>query len=125
MMSRPEQRVRAAEIASLAYDTPFLPSRIEAEREILGDAFVADTTVWSRDLRQASRANVAAIAERAETLARELRGLRSPVYEDLVTYVLYQRYAERLADLATRATNDRVAFYDDFAADARHFLHQT
>jgi transcriptional regulator with AAA-type ATPase domain len=124
-MSTPEQRRLAAAIASLAYENPFLPSRIEAEREILGDDFVADTAVWSRDLRQASRANVAAIAERAETLARELRGLRSPVYEDLVTYVLYERYSERLADLATRETSDRVAFYDDFAADARDFLHQT
>jgi transcriptional regulator of acetoin/glycerol metabolism len=124
-MSTSEQRRLAAAIASLAYENPFLPSRIEAEREILGDDFVADTTVWSRDLRQASRANVAAIAERAETLARELRGLRSPVYEDLVTYVLYERYSERLADLATRETSDRVAFYDDFAADARDFLHQT
>jgi len=124
MMSTPEQRRLATAIASLAYENPFLPSRIEAEREILGDAFVADTTVWSRDLRQAQRANVAAIAERAETLARELRGLRSPIYEDLVTYVLYERYSERLADLATRETNDRVAFYDDFAADARHYLDQ-
>jgi DNA-binding NtrC family response regulator len=123
-MPTPEQKRLAAAIASLAYENPFLPARIEAEREILGDAFVADTTIWSRDLRQASRANVAAIAELAETLARELRGVRSPVYEDLVTYVLYERYSERLADLATRETNDRVAFYDDFVADARDFLDQ-
>ncbi|HEX7191051.1 MAG TPA: sigma 54-interacting transcriptional regulator [Thermoanaerobaculia bacterium] len=123
-MSTPEQRRLAAAIAALAYENPFLPSRIEAERAILGDDFVADTTVWSRDLRQASRPNVAAIADRAEALARELRGLRSPVYEDLVTYVLYERYSERLADLATRETNDRVPFYDDFAADARDFLDQ-
>ena len=121
-MSTPEQRRLAAAIGTLAYENPFLPSRIEAEREILGDAFVADTTVWSRDLRQASRPNIAAIADRAETLARELRGLRSPLYEDLVTYVLYERYSDRLADLATRETSDRVAFYDDFAADARDFL---
>jgi DNA-binding NtrC family response regulator len=123
-MSTAEQKRLAAAIASLAYENPFLPSRIEAERQILGDAFVADTTVWSRDLGQASRTNVAAIAERAETLARELRGTQSPVYEDLVTYVLYERYSERLADLAMRETNDRVAFYDDFAADARDFLDQ-
>jgi len=64
-MSTPEQSRLAAAIAALAYENPFLPSRIEAEREILGDAFVADTTVWSRDLRQASRANVAAIADLA------------------------------------------------------------
>ncbi|HEY2322010.1 MAG TPA: sigma 54-interacting transcriptional regulator [Thermoanaerobaculia bacterium] len=121
-MSTPEQRRLAGAIGSLAYENPFLPSRIEAEREILGEAFVADTAVWSRDLRQASRPNIAAIADRAETLARELRGLRSPLYEDLVTYVLYERYSDRLADLAARETNDRVAFYDDFAADARDFL---
>jgi DNA-binding NtrC family response regulator len=123
-MPTAEQKRLAAAIGSLAYENPFLPARIEAEREILGDAFIADTSVWSRDLRQASRANVATIAELAETLARELRGVRSPVYEDLVTYVLYERYSERLADLATRETNDRVTFYDDFAADARDFLDQ-
>jgi len=105
-------------IGALAYENPFLPSRIELEKAILGDAFVADTNVWSRDIRHESRPNLAAIGARAETLLKRMpKG--GPHYEDLVTYVLYDRYSERLLDLDGR---ERVAFYDDFVADARSLL---
>ena len=105
-------------IGALVYENPFLPSRIELEKAILGDAFVADTTVWSRDIRHQSRPNIAAIGARAEALLRRTpKGGRH--YEDLVTYVLYDRYSEKLVELDGR---ERVTFYDEFVADARHFL---
>jgi len=123
MRMNDEQRRLCTAIGSLVYENPFLPSRIETERAILGDAFVAETSVWSRNVRRESRPNVAAIGARAEELVRQLkksgRDVRSPLYEDLVTYVLYDRYSEKLLDLDGR---ERVAFYDDFAADAHELL---
>jgi len=110
----------AAAIGALVYENPFLPSRIETERAILGNAFVAESTVWSRDVRQESRPNIAAIGARAEDLVKRMP--RGGHYEDVVTYVLYDRYSEKLADLATRDGRERVACYDDFAADARELL---
>jgi transcriptional regulator with AAA-type ATPase domain len=126
-------RATAAAIGSLVYENPFLPGRIAAERKVLGDAFIPEKSVWSLETRGESNANLAAIASRAEALvalARErlltLRGVEKAellaLYDDLVTYVLYDRYSERLAALAARESDDRVPFYDAFAADARHFL---
>src|SRR5436190_17806803 len=127
-MFNDNQRRLAAAIGSLVYENPFLPARIAAERAILGDQFVAETSVWSHDIRHQLRPNLSAIAARAEALAKHARE-RLPraaksdlrLYEDLVTYVLYDRYSEKLADLALRDSNERVAFYDEFAAEARDF----
>ncbi|HJW93254.1 MAG TPA: sigma 54-interacting transcriptional regulator [Thermoanaerobaculia bacterium] len=113
----------AAAIGSLVYQNPFLPQRIETEHAILGDDFVADTSVWSRDLRHQSRPNIAAIGARAEHLVK--KSPRGPHYEDLATYVLYDRWSERFLDLADGKGRERVGFYDDFAADARHLLTDT
>src|SRR4051812_34223658 len=107
----------AIAIGSLVYQNPFLPERIETERAILGDDFVADTSVWSRDVRHESRPNIAAIGARAEQLVKRIP--RGPHYEDLATYVLYDRWSERFLDVDGK---ERVAFYDDFAADARQLL---
>lgn len=128
-MFRERERARAAAIGSLVYENPFLPARIAAERAALGEAFVQEKPVWSLEVRGASNPNLAAIAERAEELAAEgharigkaTKG-ELAIYEDLVTYVLYDRYSDRLLALAERENDERVAFYDAFAADARHFL---
>jgi len=131
----PDDRSLAAAIGSLVYGNPFLPERIEAERAVLGRSHVAAKGVWSRDVTREANPNLAAIAERAEALAaktRERITMRTlsgrddgdlALYEDVVVYVLYDRYSERLADLAVRDGDaQRVAFFDAFAADARHFL---
>ena len=110
----------AAAIGSLVYQNPFLPERIETERAILGEEFVADATVWSRDVRHESRPNIAAIGARAEQLVKRIP--RGPQYEDLATYVLYDRWSERFLDVADGKGRERVAFYDDFAAEARSLL---
>jgi hypothetical protein len=110
----------ATAIGSLVYQNPFLPERIETERAILGDDFVADTSVWSRDVRHESRPNIAAIGARAEQLVKRIP--RGPHYEDLATYVLYDRWSERFLDITDSKGKERVGFYDDFAADARQLL---
>ena len=111
----------AAAIGSLVYQNPFLPARIETEKTILGDAFVAENTVWSRDVRQESRPNIRAIGAKAEQLLKRMpRGKAQ--YEDLATYVLYDRFSERFLDIEGR---ERVGFYDAFAAEARELLGDT
>src|SRR5260221_9044005 len=124
-----QERATAAAIGSLVYENPFLPGRIAAERKALGDAFVPERNVWSRELRGESTPNLAAIARRAEELAAQARGRigkamkgELDLYDDLVTYVLYDRYSEKLVALAVKEGDERVAFYDAFAGDARHFL---
>jgi len=115
-----EQKTIAAAIGSLVYENPFLPSRMEIERAILGDAFVADTSVWSRDVQHESRPNLGAIAARAEALLMQRWSSRDQsLHEDVATYVLYDRYSEKLLGVDGR---ERVAFYDDFARDAHELL---
>jgi transcriptional regulator with AAA-type ATPase domain len=128
-MIEPAERALATAIGSLTYENPFLPGRIECERAVLGDAFVPERRVWSRDLRVASSPNLMAIAERARALAERWREVWRPLtpadrtlYSDLVTYVLYDRYSEPLVELAERDSDGKVGFYDAFAADAAYFL---
>jgi hypothetical protein len=119
----------AAAVGSLIYENPFLPSRIDAERAVLGDAFVPEKRVWSLDRQAQTNPNLPAIAETARSLADRGRervahaGERDrALYDDVVTYLLYDRYAENFAELAVRDTDQRVPFYDAFVADARHYL---
>jgi transcriptional regulator with AAA-type ATPase domain len=123
------ERATTAAIGSLVYENPFLPGRIAAERKALGDAFVPEKSVWSLELRGQSNPNLAAIARRAEELAAQARERigkatkgELDLYDDLVTYVLYDRYSEKLAAMAVKEGDERVAFYDAFVGDARHFL---
>lgn len=126
------ERDTASAIGSLVYENPFLPGRLAAERRVLGDAFQAEKSVWSLELHGESNPNLAAIAKVAEALAEKARSALPSLrrrekeeinlYEDLVTYVLYDRYSEHLAELAVRENDERVPFYDAFVADAQHFL---
>jgi Sigma-54 interaction domain len=128
-MIEPTERALAAAIGSLTYENPFLPGRIECERAVLGEAFVPERQVWSRDSRVATNPNVVAISERAVALAERWREHWRPataadraLYRDLATYVLYDRHAEALVELAARDSEGRVGFYDSFATDAAWFL---
>ncbi len=96
--------------ARLVYGNPFLPERIEAERRILGRAFVAEEPVWSLSSDfESSRPNVALLQERGEallaTLRRRLEDMRLgstelDLYVALGSYVLYYRCHEPLLSLA-------------------------
>src|SRR2546425_1000699 len=93
----------ARAVTRLAYANPFLPERIEAEREALGPAFVAAGPVWhARILPEEGSPNVEPLNERVESLAdalnERLRAGTAPtrdepqLYHDLVLYLLYNRY---------------------------------
>ena len=129
------ERAFAQAVSKLAYCNPFLPERIECEREALGPDFVAGGAVWhSRPDQAPENPNVAKINQRLEALAERLREklLRRErarpgdleLYEDLVLYLLYNRYEDdfyRLILDRTSATK-RVGFSTRFLHDVERYL---
>ncbi|MBM4382304.1 MAG: sigma-54-dependent Fis family transcriptional regulator [Deltaproteobacteria bacterium] len=129
------QRRIAEALSKLTHANPFLPERIEHEREVLGGAFVPGRVVWNVDADlDGMNPNLA----RLETTARELLatarerilGGRKPsaeeaaLYEDVVLYCVYARYEREW-----RATLDRdaerprpVAAWEAFAEDVQRDL---
>jgi hypothetical protein len=129
------ERALARAVSSLARSNPFLPERIEAEREILGAEHVEAGAVWhARTDRRPEHPNISKIRQRAESLAAEakgrlLSGVRAPasdlaLYEDLALYILWERYEDDFYRLAVdpEAARGRVGFYTRFLQDLSHFL---
>lgn len=132
----PEERHFVQLLQQLATGNPFLPERIEFERQALGDDFVAGRApVWSKQVRvDRYSANVSRLAGRAERLVQSLRRRlaegRLPqtssseredeltMYEDLVLYHLYYRFEESFE----KAMGGQVNFYEDFSEAARNYL---
>lgn len=131
---------RFAEIlSSLAYSNPFLPERIELERQALGDDFDDSTPVWSRrDGLEDDRPNVARLNQLVESLADmardKLRGKAAAteaelgLYEDLCVYRLYYRHWDGVGSLvrasAESASNRRgdAAVWKRFRDDFQRYL---
>lgn len=130
------ERAFARAVSHVNYANPFLPDRMEAEREALGTAFVDPGPVWSlrdesedveRPNLEELRARIGALAERLrEALVRGVAASDEDLelYGDLVLYLLYDRNREHLHDLIVRRARkgDKVGFYDDYANEAGHFL---
>jgi len=122
-------------VARLALCNPFLPERVDAERDALGPDFVSAGNVWhARADERPESPNLGAINERAKTLAQTLRGrlvsgtgagpdeLR--LYEDLVLYLLYTEYDDdfhQVIEDRTGATA-RISFSSRFLRDVRFYL---
>src|SRR5687768_9951129 len=94
------ERRFAEAVSRIAYCNPFLPERITAEREALGNEFVEAGADWNRRPRSLGyHANVTRLTERAGSLAEACRrrlaeGTRPseaelPLYEDFVLFALY------------------------------------
>jgi DNA-binding NtrC family response regulator len=121
-------------VSHLAYVNPFLPERIEWERRALGTEHLPFDTVWhARSDPGGENPNEARIVERSAALAEALRerlagGARATaeeteLYRDLVFYLLYYRYQERLhAALGGGKRRPDFSFYAEFAADCERFL---
>ncbi len=120
-------------ISKLAYCNPFLPERIEHERQALGDAFVEAPLVWSlQPDDERERPNLLRLVERAEPAADALRerlaaggkfrGEDLQLYEDLALYVLYQRYRMELhetiaAGIDGRGSKGRLGYWKRYRSD--------
>jgi transcriptional regulator with AAA-type ATPase domain len=126
-------RELAEAVSRLAYCNPFLPERIDYERQALGSAFVEGGTLWDTPGEPAPTPNVRALREIAEGLtermgARLREGRRSEpedlaLYEDVVVYLLFSRYEDdfyRLID--ERAMPAAGGFYRKFSQDVERLL---
>ena len=128
-----DERTLAEAISRLAYCNPFLPERIDAERQALGPEFIAGGTLWHALGAPAPAPNVAALRERSEALserlaARLVAGPRPPaedlrLYEDVVVYRLFSRYEDDFYGLieAGGATT-AVGFWARFRQDTERLL---
>jgi len=126
----------AEAISRLTYVNPFLPDRIGLEQSALGRAFERTREVWHVDADLGGlNPNLARIEQRLGALLPALRDRlaagASPsdheieVYEDLVLYTLYARYADTFMQLIEAPPGKRppkVACYDEFAEQVRHYL---
>ncbi|MBI2205759.1 MAG: sigma 54-interacting transcriptional regulator [Candidatus Rokubacteria bacterium] len=124
-------RQLASAISRLAYANPFLPERIEYEREALGAEFVPGGTLWNS--RGEPSANMRALHERSEALAGRLsarlaQGVRPSaddlqLYEDVVIYFLFSRYEDDFYRLIEeRAPGATVSVYRSFRQDVERLL---
>jgi len=131
MLIRAEHRPFLESVSRLGYANPFLPERVEIEREALGAEFVEGEPVWSYSAeRSGPRANVWRIVAKLEPLVEQmrvaLRGGASPsrrdleLYEDASMHMLYQRYYRRFYEAGfgeDQANPARWRFYTEFLAD--------
>ena len=129
----PAERSLAEAISQLAYSNPFLPERIECERQALGDAFAPGGTLWHAASPPEPPPNVFALLERAQALIERLatrlaEGARPStddlqLYEDVSAYLLFARYDENFYGLMDeRAATAPVGFYRAFRQDVERLL---
>jgi hypothetical protein len=128
-----EDLLLAEAISRLACCNPFLPERIECERQALGPDFVSGGTLWDLSGEPRAAPNVQALRRRSETLAERLsarlrEGVRpSPeelaLYEDVVVYRLFSGFEDAFYRLIDGRTGTaRVAFFDTFRRDVERLL---
>ena len=131
-----KERAMVGALSRLASTNPFLPERIEHERDVLGDRFTSTRTVWSVDAGlDGLNPNLAKLehagADLVETLRERLAQGAVPdaeeraLYQDLVFYVLYARYSDAWLETWRRDSQGRprkVAAYERFAADVEHLF---
>ena len=103
----PEERRFLETVSRLNYVNPFLPERIQYEREALGDAFDESKADWNLlgDDPEFHLVNTKKISDRAYLLLLKLqeqlrkggRASRSELelYEDTVLFLVYHYYAQQ------------------------------
>jgi hypothetical protein len=131
-------RLFAEAVSRINAANPFLPERIDAEREALGTAFVEAGAAWNtRPPTAESHVNVRTITARCgEIIGRALKETLAgakpsdddgALYEEIAGYWLYQTYAVRfdrviLAALDGRGEGGRVEFFPAFRADVERYF---
>jgi DNA-binding NtrC family response regulator len=126
-------RPLAEAISRLAYSNPFLPERIECERQALGADFVAGGTLWHVSGEPEPAPNLEALGRRAEALTdraaqRLVAGARPTaedlrLYEDVAVYRLFTRYENDFYGLIdARPGSATVGFYGRFRQDVERLL---
>lgn len=137
LFPNPADAAFAATISNLVYCNPFLPERIEYERQALEQEFVDADVVWNvtQDW-EGNRPNIAKLQHRTEQAAAAGRealanGAKpSPTelrhYEELIVYLLYYRVQEpfqrAIKGEMAKPQQELAAAYEPFVEAAEHFL---
>ncbi len=130
------ERSLATVLAKLTYCNPFLPERIQYEREALGDAFVESGPVWNAPANlQWERPNISLVHQKVEKLVETVwRRLTEgqtatsqelELYQDNVLYLLYHRTREtsvQIIQSGQTKNTKRVSAYRQFEADYWRYL---
>lgn len=98
-----EERRIAIALDFLGHTNPFTPERMQYEREILGDAFVATDQAWHKHAGDSdSRPNIPQLTRVSRKLAEDLReriakgekasDAEYQLYESVTLYYLYNKY---------------------------------
>jgi hypothetical protein len=140
------ERVLAEAIAGLTFCNPFLPERVDFERQILGCDFapleapvIARRAGDARDAYASEHANVSLLTARAAKLVEGLRGRlaqgadASPaelnLYEDIVLFFLFHTFRSHLDSAILRdeeaepsAPPRPIGFFDEFARNFAHYF---
>ncbi len=128
----------AETISRLSYCNPFLPERLQREREALGDAFCDEGSVWSkRQDVDDRRKNIERLHDCSAALVQKTRDQIAQghaaserelvLYEDLTLYWLYHRYREPFRDLLDNASRKpgkplKASFWRDYLRDFETYL---
>ncbi|MCE9546174.1 MAG: sigma-54 factor interaction domain-containing protein [Planctomycetia bacterium] len=131
----PAERRFAESVSRLAYCNPFLPERIELEREALGEEFEDTQPYWSRQVgMDEERSNILRLSERVEQLVARVQAKLATdsgheadrtLYEDLICYVLYYRYWPELSqaiETNPAGGTQKPRCWKRFAADFRALM---
>ena len=138
MFLNASERRSATAISRIGDTNPFLPERIELERQALGSAFVEYQPVMNLDVySDAIFPNFVALKRRAGSLATKMRARLyegNPandsdlsLYVNLVLYLLYSKHMSYAAGAHAHAleaaeAGERVSTWRPFFKDYRHFL---
>ncbi len=137
-LNRDERRFLLA-VSNLGYCNPFLPERIEYERELLGPDFREGEPVWAMrvDDPDSQRVNPLKIMERIETVVRRLREQLASgtvateeelvLYEDAILVMLFHRYQDDLGEAILQPPDQKrkdgqFSVYAAFLRDWQHHL---
>ncbi len=135
-----KDRRKAEAIAGIGYCNPFLADRVELERTALGSEFTDYRPVMHLRTGLGPEElfpNVWRLRELARSLAEKMRARLSAgkpaseedliLYEDLVLYLLYGRYASNIGGLLAESLKGakpgtRIPFWPQFRREFREFL---
>ncbi len=129
----------AESLVALSYCNPFLPERLDLERAVLGEAFVATDGPWHKHAEEEQeRPNIPLLTERARALADAARARifagktlddgEQVLYQDTVLYYLFNKYTLPFFEYVVDSQQGKAApstaanMYSLFSDDAAHYL---
>ena len=133
------ERSFAASVSKLNYSNPFLPERIDFEKEILGEGFEPFDSVWNlKPDQEDEHSNLRRIMLRVDSLISKVHERFSEgekfenegdknLYEDLILFYLYHRYRTQFDEIINFAFDKnsglrKVAFWENFIDDYKRLL---